>query len=84
MRWQAGQDDLGQPHVIDDPLATPIAAALGAATTTQARVAAILAFDAVIPPALGANLHFRDALTHWLTILEHDGARVALATFRPD
>jgi fructuronate reductase len=84
VRWQAGQDDLGQPHVIDDPLATPIAAALGAATTTQARVAAILAFDAVIPPALGANLHFRDALTHWLTILEHDGARVALATFRPD
>ena len=83
VRWQAGQNDLGQPHIVDDPLATPIAAALGAASTTQDRVAAILAFDAVVPPALGAIPHFRDALVRWLTILETDGARAALATFRP-
>nr|WP_254798065.1 mannitol dehydrogenase family protein [Sphingobium sp. AS12] len=83
VRWQAGQDDLGQPHIVDDPLATPIAAALGAASTTQDRVAAILAFDAVVPPALGASPHFRDALIRWLIILETDGARAALATFRP-
>jgi fructuronate reductase len=82
VRWQAGQDDLGQPHIVDDPLATPIAAALGTATTTQERVAAILAFDAVVPPALGANPQFRDALIRWLTILETDGARAALSTFR--
>lgn len=82
VRWQAGQDDLGQPHIVDDPLATPIAATLGTATTTQERVDAILAFDAVVPPALGANPLFRDALIRWLTILETDGARAALATFR--
>lgn len=84
VRWQAGQDDLGQPHVVDDPLAAPIAATLGTATTTQQRVAAILAFDAVVPPALGDSAQFRDALTRWLTILENDGARDALASFRPD
>lgn len=81
VRWQAGQDDLGQPHIVDDPLATPIAAALGTATTTQERVDAILAFDAVVPPALGSNTHFRDALTHWLAILENRGAHAALAIF---
>lgn len=84
VRWQAGQDDLGDAHVVDDPLAAPIAAALDAATTTADRVAAILAFDAVVPPALGANAQFRDTLTRWLAILETQGARVALVTFHGD
>ncbi|MES2158715.1 MAG: mannitol dehydrogenase family protein [Pseudomonadota bacterium] len=84
VRWQAGQDDLGEAHVVDDPLAAPIAAALDAATTTAERVAAILAFDAVVPPALGANAQFRDTLTRWLAILETQGARVALVTFHGD
>ena len=84
VRWQAGQDDLGEAHVVDDPLAAPIAAALDAATTTADRVAAILAFDAVVPPALGANAQFRDTLTRWLAILETQGARVALVTFHGD
>ena len=84
VRWQAGQDDLGEAHVVDDPLAAPIAAALDAATTTVDRVAAILAFDAVVPPALGANAQFRDTLTRWLAILETQGARVALVTFHGD
>ena len=57
---------------------------LGAAATTQDRVAAILAFDAVVPPALGANPLFRDILVRWLTILETYGARAALETFRPN
>lgn len=84
VRWQAGQDDLGDTHVVDDPLAGPIAATLEAGATTQERVAAILAFDAVVPPALGANAHFRDVLTRWLAILEKQGARTALATFHGD
>lgn len=84
VRWQAGQDDLGEAHVVDDPLAAPIAAALDAATTTAERIAAILAFDAVVPPALGANAQFRDTLTRWLAILETQGARVALVTFHGD
>lgn len=84
VRWQAGQDDLGDAHVVDDPLAAPIAAALDAATATAERVAAILAFDAVVPPALGANAQFRDTLTRWLAILETQGARVALVTFHGD
>ena len=84
IRWQVGHDDLGNLHVVDDPLAVPIAAMLGAAATTQDRVAAILAFDAVVPPALGANPLFRDILVRWLTILETYGARAALETFRPN
>nr|WP_278254222.1 mannitol dehydrogenase family protein [Sphingobium sp. BYY-5] len=81
VRWQAGRDDLGNAHVVDDPLADAIAAALAGAATPEARVAAILAFDAVVPPALADSEAFRGALTRWLTILESDGARAALGHF---
>jgi fructuronate reductase len=82
VRWQAGQDDLGQPHQVDDPLAGPIADALAQARETESRIAAILAFDAVVPPELARNPLLADALTRWLTILETQGARGALAAFR--
>ncbi|PJG45969.1 mannitol dehydrogenase [Sphingobium sp. LB126] len=81
VRWQAGQDDLGQVHEVDDPLADAIAASLADAVTTEERVAAILRFDAVVPPALASNTAFRAALVRWLTILETQGALAALATF---
>ncbi|SEJ54278.1 fructuronate reductase [Sphingobium sp. AP50] len=82
VRWQAGLDDLGQSHQVDDPLAAPIAEALAQATDPESRVAAILAFDAVVPPELACNPLLAEALTRWLTILETQGARGALAAFR--
>ena len=79
LRWQAGQDDKGNGHQVDDPLAGAIAAALAGACDPQQRVAAILAFDAVIPPMLAADEHFRTALTDSLALLEEEGALAALA-----
>ena len=82
LRWQAGQDDLGNAHDVDDPLAGMIAARLKGAGTTEDRVAAILRVDAVVPPALAENGAFRMALTRWLAMLETQGALATLATFQ--
>lgn len=79
VRWQAGVDDSGAAHKVDDPLADAIAAALAGAASTEDRVAAILAFDAVVPPDLATSVPFRAALVRWLAILETEGARAALA-----
>lgn len=78
IRWQAGQDDAGAAHVVDDPLAAALAATLASAQSPEQRVDAILAFEAVVPATLATNATFRQALTRWLTILETDGARAAL------
>ena len=82
VRWQAGQDDLGKAHIVDDPLAGTIAVRLADAGTVEERIAAILSLDAVVPPALAGNAAFCVALTRWLTILETQGALAALATFQ--
>lgn len=82
LRWQAGQDDLGNAHDVDDPLAGMIAARLKGAGTPEERVAAILRVDAVVPPALAENGAFRMALTRWLAMLETQGALATLATFQ--
>ncbi|MBZ9646000.1 mannitol dehydrogenase family protein [Sphingobium sp. 3R8] len=81
IRWQAGCDDRGITHQVDDPLAAPIAAALAGAQTAQERIAAILACDAVIAPALATDDRLRAVLTRWLVLLETQGARGALAAF---
>ncbi|WP_298399679.1 mannitol dehydrogenase family protein [Sphingobium sp.] len=81
VRWQAGVDDLGQGHQVDDPLAAAMASVLEGAGDAESRVAAILAFDPVIPADLAGNAQFATALTHWLAILETQGARGALAAF---
>ena len=82
IRWQAGRDDHGESYPVDDPLAAPIAAALATAQSPADRVAAILAFDAVVPLVIGQDGQLKASLTRWLTILETHGARAALATFR--
>jgi fructuronate reductase len=82
IRWQAGQDDKGGSHQVDDPLAAALAATLADAVTPQDRVAAILAFDAVIPSVLAADDRFRTSLIHWLALLEDRGALAALAALR--
>lgn len=81
IRWQAGQDDAGNHHQVDDPLAAAIAGCLAGTTTPEARVDAILAFDAVVPPVLAGNDGFRAALIRWLAILETQGALAALTIF---
>lgn len=78
IRWQAGRDDPGQSHVVDDPLAESIAARLADATTAAQRIDAMLGFDAVFPPGLANNAVLRAALLRWLTLLEDKGARAAL------
>ncbi|CAM8661449.1 MULTISPECIES: mannitol dehydrogenase family protein [Sphingobium] len=82
IRWQAGRDDSGAPHYVDDPLAETMAAALADKQDTADRVAAILAFDAVVPPALARDDRLRTSLDPWLAILETNGALAALAAFR--
>ncbi len=79
IRWQAGQDDKGDAHQVDDPLADSLAACLASTSSAADRVAAILAFDAIVPPALADSEQLRAALVHWLAILEEEGARAALA-----
>jgi fructuronate reductase len=59
-----------------------MAACLAKAETPQQRVQAMLGFDAVIPPPLAADGNFRAALTHWVAILETQGALAALAHFQ--
>lgn len=81
IRWQAGQDDAGRAHAVDDPLAEPIAAALRHADTPEARVQAILRLSAVVPSALAADSRLADALTGWLALLETQGARATLSEF---
>lgn len=84
IRWQAGRDDAGHSHAIDDPLAEPIAAALRHADTPETRVQAILCLSAIVPPALAADPRLADALTGWLTLLETQGVRATLSRFARD
>ncbi|WP_088184370.1 mannitol dehydrogenase family protein [Sphingobium sp. Z007] len=82
IRWQAGRDDSGTRHQVDDPLAAAMAATLADRQSAAGRVAAMLTFDAVVPPPLARDERLRASLTHWLSILETDGAQAALASFR--
>ncbi|MEC3911567.1 mannitol dehydrogenase family protein [Sphingobium sp. CR2-8] len=82
IHWQGGRDDHGASYRVDDPLATPIAAALADSANPADRVAAILRFEAVVPPALAQDDVLRASLERWLGILETQGARGALAAFR--
>ncbi|WP_420142934.1 mannitol dehydrogenase family protein [Sphingobium sp.] len=82
IRWQAGRDDKGDAFTVDDPLSASIAAALSKAANPADLVAAILSFDAVVPPILAQDGRLHASLTHWLTLLEKRGALGALADFR--
>jgi fructuronate reductase len=79
MRWQGGVDDTGAPFTVDDPLATRTAAALAGCGSAAERVAALLAIDAVFPPALAVDELVRATLTRHLEHLESAGALAALA-----
>jgi len=80
MRWQAGVDDMGKPHVVDDPLADRTYAALEGTGSAAERIAALLTIDIVFPGDFARDEGMRHALTEWLKVLERDGARAAMAS----
>ncbi|UIJ45325.1 mannitol dehydrogenase family protein [Sphingomonas cannabina] len=79
MRWQGGVDDAGATFTVDDPLAARTAAALAGCGSAAERVAALLAIDAIFPPALAADELVRSTLTRHLERLESTGALAVLA-----
>ncbi len=81
IRWQAGQDDAGATHQVDDPLAESIAACLAGANDAASRVDAILGYEAVFPASLAGKDGLRAVLIQWLDLLETQGARTTLAAF---
>lgn len=79
MRWQEGIDDQGRAFTVDDPLAARTAAALEGTVTAEEKVAALLALDAIFPPALAEDAALAQLLAAWLHRLETEGARATLA-----
>jgi fructuronate reductase len=71
MRWQSGIDDAGHRFEVDDPLATTTAAALAAG---EDPVAALLAIEAIFPPALAGDATFRQAVSRHYASLVREGA----------
>jgi fructuronate reductase len=76
MRWQAGRDDAGHAHVVDDPLAARTAAVADLAAADAVR--GLLAIDAIFPPALAAHDGFAGSLTQALEDLRNKGARTTV------
>lgn len=79
MRWQDGRDDRGQAFPVEDPLALELAARIAGARDARATVQALLAGEAVFPPALMADDPLVDALTAALDNLRRHGASAAVA-----
>ena len=80
MRWQFAEDETGQAHTVDDPLAPVTAAALAAAGSDPgARVEALLSIEAIFGRDLKADRVIVEALTRDLSDLMRDGARASLA-----
>ena len=82
IRWQAGLDDDGAAHQVDDPLAGEMAERLSHADMASERVDAMLGFAAIVPTDLAGNEHLRQSLTRWLIVLEEEGALAALRQLR--
>jgi len=78
MRWQGGRDDAGNSFTVDDPLAQRTAAAIEGRSSAAERVDALLAIDAIFPPALAKDQTVREALTRHLERIETQGALAAL------
>jgi fructuronate reductase len=78
MRWQSGRTDAGEAFTVDDPLAGETARRLAGLHDAEDQVSALLAIDAIFPPALAANPRFRDAVTRQLRRLAERGARAIL------
>jgi fructuronate reductase len=81
MQWQGGRTDAGETFIVDDPLASETARRLAGASNPADRVRALLAIDAIFPPALAAHWDFQEVVTRHLSRLSSDGARRTLAEF---
>lgn len=81
MRWQAGADDQGRPHAIDDPLAALLRDRLIGVSTTESRVAALLSIEAIFPAELAGQAELRRLLAGNLALLETIGAAATLTHF---
>jgi fructuronate reductase len=81
MRWQSGIDDSGAAFIVDDPLALVTAASLAGLSDPADQVNALLAIEAIFPPAVGQDNEFRATLIHHLTNLREKGARSTWGSF---
>ncbi|SEK00481.1 fructuronate reductase [Sphingobium sp. AP50] len=78
IRWHAGKDDLGRPHLVDDPLASELNVLFQTRTDPAGKVAAILNYPAIMPALLRDDPIFADALTSQLINLETEGAMASV------
>jgi len=78
MRWQAGEDDAGEPFTVDDPMHERIAEVVADCRSPAERVRALLGIDAIFAPALAASAPLRQLLSVHLGGLEWFGATALL------
>ena len=78
MRWQSGRTDAGVAFTVDDPLAAETARRLAGVHDPAAQVRALLAIEAIFPPALATDTRFAEAVTRQLRRLIESGAAALL------
>ncbi|WP_420143106.1 mannitol dehydrogenase family protein [Sphingobium sp.] len=83
IRWQAGVNDHGVSHVVDDPLADRLAQLLATQTDAAGRVRTILDCEAIVPASLRDDSAFADMLTGHLDSLERKGAMATVMAMAP-
>lgn len=86
MRWQTGRTDAGEAFVVDDPLATTMAARLAGRASSADQVDALLGIGAIFPAPLAADPRFRDpVIAHYRRLAEQGAAAVTAdrTTARP-
>lgn len=82
MHWQAGVNDAGACHIVDDPLAAETAAALARAEGDPAsEVQALLAIRSIFGDELPFDADFVAALTRSYIAIRHGGAGAAVRAF---
>lgn len=74
MRWLGGRNDLGEHHIVNDPLAERIADRLHGLVEPAEQVAALLTIEAIFPARLATDSGFRESLTRDLRLLQSKGA----------
>ncbi len=82
IRWQAGIDDLGRTHVVEDPLSETVAAALYGKANAHERTAAIFGMEALFPTSLQGDAQARNAVADALCALEGQGAKALLTRWK--
>jgi len=79
LRWQGGRTDAGETFTVDDPLAPETARRLAGLHDPTEQARALLAIDAIFPPALAADPRFGEAVTRQLRRLTERGAGAVLS-----